>query len=46
MSFIDDGLKPVEDMLKKLVDSGYIWVILGGIVLIAFYLLLKGILFK
>jgi hypothetical protein len=44
--FIDDLLKPVEDMLEKLIDSGYIWLILGGIVLIAFYLLLKGIIFK
>jgi hypothetical protein len=43
--FLDDLIKPIEDLLEKWTDSGLIWVGVVVVICIAIYCFLKGKLF-
>jgi hypothetical protein len=42
MSFLDDLLAPVSTMLEDWCESGLIWAILAGVVILVLWLLIKA----
>lgn len=42
MKALEDLLRPVEDMISDLVESGWIWAVIAGIVIIVCYVIIRS----